>query len=191
MIRELQPKCGVFVCTVNFWNCVDPKPYFDEPGDHGGELETSLMMHLAPNLVLPLKEAGDGKAKKFRVAGLREGWAWAPREWTKVTEDTGVGNPAAATAEKGKKFFEAVTDRVSGFLVDLASADVAKMYEVPYVIDGVLVEVDDVDEHFERARAAGATILSEPEDVPDFGVRHYRAEDPEGHRWMFSQDIAT
>ena len=129
MIRELQPKCGVFVCTVNFWNCVDPKPYFDEPGDHGGELETSLMMHLAPNLVLPLGEAGDGKAKKFKVAGLREGWAWAPREWTKVTEDTGVGNPAAATAEKGKKFFEAVTDRVSGFLVDLASADVAKMYE--------------------------------------------------------------
>jgi creatinine amidohydrolase len=129
MIRELQPTCGVFVCTVNWWNCVDPKPYFDEPGDHGGELETSLMMHLAPNLVLPVDEAGDGKAKKFRVAGLREGWAWAPREWTKVTEDTGVGNPAAATAEKGKKFFEAVTDRISGFLVDLALADLGKMYE--------------------------------------------------------------
>jgi len=129
MIRELQPTCGVFVCTVNWWNCVDPKPYFDEPGDHGGELETSLMMHLAPNLVLPLDEAGDGKAKKFRVAGLRDGWAWAPREWTKVTADTGVGNPAAATAEKGRKFFEAVTDRISGFLVDLASADLGKLYE--------------------------------------------------------------
>lgn len=69
------------------------------------------------------------------------------------------------------------------------SADARKMYEVPYVIDGVLVEVDDVDAHFEKARAAGATILSDPEDVPDVGVRHYRAEDPEGHRWMFSQDI--
>ena len=34
-----------------------------------------------------------------------------------------------------------------------------------------------------------ATILSEPEDVPEFGVKHYRAEDPEGHRWMFSQEI--
>lgn len=129
MIRELQPTCGVFVCTVNWWNCVDPKLYFDEPGDHAGELETSLMMHLAPNLVLPLDEAGDGKAKKFRVAGLREGWAWAPREWTNVTEDTGVGNPAAATAEKGKRFLEAVTARISGFLVDLASADLGKMYE--------------------------------------------------------------
>jgi uncharacterized glyoxalase superfamily protein PhnB len=54
----------------------------------------------------------------------------------------------------------------------------------------VLVEVDDVDAHFARAREAGATILSEPEDVPDAGVRHYRVEDPEGHRWMFSRDLS-
>lgn len=70
------------------------------------------------------------------------------------------------------------------------SAEARKMYEVPYVIDGVLVEVDDVDAHFAHARDAGATILSEPEDVPSAGVRHYRVEDPEGHRWMFSQDLA-
>jgi|SRR5919201_3704420 uncharacterized glyoxalase superfamily protein PhnB len=58
--------------------------------------------------------------------------------------------------------------------------------EAPYVIDGVLVFVDDVDAHFERARAGGATILSEPEDAaPD--RREYRAEDLEGHRWMFAQ----
>jgi creatinine amidohydrolase len=129
MIRELQPTCGVFICNVNWWNCVDPKPFFDEPGDHGGELETSLMMHIAPNLVLPLSEAGDGKAKKFKVKGLREGWAWAPREWKAVTEDTGVGNPAKATAEKGRLFLDAVTERISGFLVDLAGADLGKMYE--------------------------------------------------------------
>ena len=71
------------------------------------------------------------------------------------------------------------------------SAEARKMFEVPYVIDGVLVEVDDVDAHFERAKAAGATILSEPEDVPDVGARHYRAEDLEGHRWMFSQDLPS
>jgi len=70
------------------------------------------------------------------------------------------------------------------------SEEARKMAEVPYVIDGLLVEVDDVDAHFARAKEAGATILSEPEDVPSFGVRHYRAEDPEGHRWMFSQDIS-
>jgi uncharacterized glyoxalase superfamily protein PhnB len=63
-----------------------------------------------------------------------------------------------------------------------------KMYEVPYVIDGVWVSVDDVDAHFERAKAGGATILSEPEELP-FGERHYRVEDAEGHRWMFSQHV--
>jgi uncharacterized glyoxalase superfamily protein PhnB len=59
---------------------------------------------------------------------------------------------------------------------------------VPFVIDGVHVFVDDVDAHFERARAAGATILSELEDTP-FGDRHYRVEDIEGHRWMFGQRV--
>lgn len=59
---------------------------------------------------------------------------------------------------------------------------------VPWVIDGLLVYVDDVDEHFERAREAGATILSEPQDQT-YGDRNYRAEDPEGHRWMFATHV--
>lgn len=61
----------------------------------------------------------------------------------------------------------------------------ARMYAVPWVVDGVWVRVDDVDAHFERAREAGATLLSEVEDGPF--DRLYRAEDPEGHRWMFTQ----
>ena len=56
--------------------------------------------------------------------------------------------------------------------------------EVPYIVDGVQVTVDDVDAHFARARAAGARLLSEPEDSPH--GRLYRVEDIEGHRWMFS-----
>jgi uncharacterized glyoxalase superfamily protein PhnB len=66
--------------------------------------------------------------------------------------------------------------------------DAAKRWrETPYVVDGVMVEVDDIEGHFERARSAGATILSELEDNPDVGQRQYRAEDLEGHRWMFAQ----
>ena len=53
----------------------------------------------------------------------------------------------------------------------------------PWIIDGVLVYVQDVDEHFARAKASGAAILSEPEDGPP--ARRYRVEDLEGHRWMF------
>ena len=54
---------------------------------------------------------------------------------------------------------------------------------VPYVIDGVLVYVDDIDAHYQRAVAAGAHPLSEIED--GFPGRCYRVEDLEGHRWMF------
>jgi len=61
----------------------------------------------------------------------------------------------------------------------------ARWLATPWVIDGVHVLVDDVDAHYERAHAAGATIIREPEDLP-FG-RLYSAADPEGHRWMFMQ----
>ena len=60
--------------------------------------------------------------------------------------------------------------------------------ETAFVIDGVHVYVEDVDAHFAHAREAGATILSELEDQP-FGDRQYRAEDLEGHRWMFATHV--
>lgn len=60
----------------------------------------------------------------------------------------------------------------------------------PLVIDGALVYVDDVVAHFERAEAAGASMLSAIEDGPD-GSRLYRVEDVEGHRWMFMQSPAV
>jgi uncharacterized glyoxalase superfamily protein PhnB len=58
-----------------------------------------------------------------------------------------------------------------------------KWSTVPWIIDGVLVYVEDLDQHFARAKAAGATILSEIEEGPP--GRRYRAEDFEGHRWFF------
>jgi len=128
MIRELQPRTSLFICTINWWSCLDARPFFDEPGDHAGELETSAMLHIAPTLVRPLSEAGPGHARRFRVAGLREGWAWAPRHWPSTTDDTGVGDPGASTAEKGERFLAAVTERIAGFLVELAAADPESMY---------------------------------------------------------------
>lgn len=58
-----------------------------------------------------------------------------------------------------------------------------KWLEVPYVVDGVLIYVDDLEAHCERARAAGAAILREPKTEP-YGSQ-YTAVDLEGHRWMF------
>jgi uncharacterized glyoxalase superfamily protein PhnB len=61
----------------------------------------------------------------------------------------------------------------------------ARWQEVPWVVDGVLVYVDDVDAHHRRAVAAGARVLSAVEEGPP--ARRYRVEDCEGHRWMFMQ----
>ena len=58
-----------------------------------------------------------------------------------------------------------------------------KLLETPYVFDGVLVTVADVDAHYARARDAGATVVNELRETP-FG-RLYSAADAEGHRWMF------
>jgi uncharacterized glyoxalase superfamily protein PhnB len=64
----------------------------------------------------------------------------------------------------------------------------AKWLDNPYVVDGVLVHVEDLDAHLERARKSGAEILRGPDDQP-FG-RLYTAADVEGHRWMFIQPTA-
>jgi creatinine amidohydrolase len=128
MIRELQPMTDVFIATMNWYQIIPGRDYFTDLGDHAGELETSVMMHLVPDLVTPLDEAGDGRARRFRVAGLREGWAWAPRHWTSVTDDTGVGNPHAATADKGARYAAAVVKRMAEFFSELAAADLSDMY---------------------------------------------------------------
>jgi creatinine amidohydrolase len=130
MIRELSLAFpNVFVCAVNWWQIEKANSYFNEPGDHAGELETSAMMHIAPHLVLPLEQAGNGQAKTFKIKGLKAGWASAQRQWTQVSVDTGVGNPKKATPEKGKVFIEKVVDGLATFFEELHHADITDMYE--------------------------------------------------------------
>jgi creatinine amidohydrolase len=114
---------------VNWYAAVDATAFFDEPGDHAGELETSVMLHVAPDLVGPLSDAGPGAVRKPRVQAMREGWAWAPRRWTQVTADTGVGDPRRATPEKGARYADALTAALSGFLIELAAMDPKSPYE--------------------------------------------------------------
>jgi creatinine amidohydrolase len=129
VIRELQPSTSVLLVQVNWYQVVPPAKYFDEPGDHAGELETSVMLHVAPDLVRPLESAGPGRARSHRIAAFREGWAWMPRPWVQVTDDTGVGNPAKSTVQKGLAYFTAVAEKIGAFFCDLAAADPAVLYE--------------------------------------------------------------
>jgi len=136
--------------------------------------------------VIPMLAYEDGAAAidwLVNAFGLRELERHADDEGTIVHAELETGGARIMLATPSP-------DYVSPRRMRELSHEARKMAEVPYVIDGLLVEVDDVDAHFAHAKEAGATILSEPEDVPQFGVRHYRAEDPEGHRWMFSQDIS-
>lgn len=129
MIRELQTRTPLFLCTTNWWTIPGLTHVFEEPGDHAGELETSVMMHLHPGLVRPLDEAGPGRARDWKVRAFRERWAWAPRQWTRVTDDTGVGDPAAATVAKGAGYFDALTTKLADFLVELNAMDPHDLYE--------------------------------------------------------------
>lgn len=130
IIRELSVSYpDVFVCSLNWWQAVKFADYFDEPGDHAGELETSAMLDIRPDLVLNLVEAGDGSSKGFKIKGLKDGWVSAQRQWTSVTNDTGVGNPANATQEKGTTFLKAVVDEICDFLVDIEKTAIEDFYE--------------------------------------------------------------
>ncbi len=112
---------GNLICACNWFQALKHSQYFSHPGDHADELETSLMMYLYPELVLPLSEAGNGQHKKFRVKALNENWAWAERQWTQVSNDTGIGDPQYSTAEKGEKYFIDLCQVVSNFIYELAS----------------------------------------------------------------------
>lgn len=129
LIRELGLKYPqMFLATCNWYQALNKKDFFDEMGDHADEMETSLMLHLAPELVLPLTEAGTGKEKKHKIKEFNEGWAWSERKWSQITADTGVGNPKLASAAKGEKYFIAVTEKVARLFVEIAGCDTNDLY---------------------------------------------------------------
>ncbi|MGI9552822.1 MAG: creatininase family protein [Aurantibacter sp.] len=130
MVRELGLKFPkMFLSFCFFPQMVDKNSYFEEKGDHADEMETSLMLYLQPELVLPKEKWGDGASKKFKIKAFSQGWAWAERKWSEVSEDTGVGNPHKASKEKGERFFKDVTQKLGDFMTELCEADLKDMYE--------------------------------------------------------------
>jgi len=130
MLRELGLKFPkMFLSEVNWYKVKDENAIFEDLGEHAGEVETSLMLYLKPEWVLPLTEAGDGAAKSYRFSAMQEGWGWAERRWTEVTDDTGIGNPEKATIEKGERFFKLLTEKIGEFLFEVATTDRKEFYE--------------------------------------------------------------
>ncbi|MCF8227264.1 MAG: creatininase family protein [Bacteroidales bacterium] len=118
----------LFLASANWFQSVDKTTIFENDGDHADEMETSLMLHLHSELVLPLDKAGSGKNLSIKAESLKQGWNWTERKWTKVTKDTGIGDPSKASPNKGKIYFEEVTEKFAALLLEIAALDVNNMY---------------------------------------------------------------
>lgn len=122
MIRDLAVDFPDFLIASSEWyRVLSARDYFDKPGDHADELETSVMMHYHPELV-DLSMAGEGKAGGWALPSLQRGVAWIPRRWDMVSRDTGIGDPRNATAEKGARFARAVAQTYARLINELCDA---------------------------------------------------------------------
>ena len=126
MIRDLYCMFpDVIIACSEWYKVCRATDFFDNPGDHADELETSVMMHYHPELV-DLSKAGDGNNVGFAPELLASGKVWIPRNWSRISRDTGVGDPRSATAEKGRSFAEAVAEKYAEFMSEFISD---KLYE--------------------------------------------------------------
>ena len=131
IVRDVQKQTGMLIVVVNFFQMRPDalKEIFQEPDDHAGEMETSLILHLRPDWVV-MEQAGEGRRFPFAIDGLTQAGVWTPRPWSAVHPDTGSGNPRKASAEKGAKYFEVISRAISEVLISLSRAQKG---EIPYL----------------------------------------------------------
>lgn len=131
LVRDLQSELGLLIVVANFYQMAPEvaQATFERPGDHADEMETSLLLHLCPHLV-ELEHAGRGERTPFALPALSQPGVWTPRPWSRSHPDTGSGDPSLATAEKGRRYFEAVTAALADILVELSAA---QRGQLPYV----------------------------------------------------------
>lgn len=131
LVRDAAAEYRMLIVVINFWQ-MSPKAVdeiFADPGDHAGELETSFLLHVRPEWVA-MEQAGEGRTIPFILASLKKPGVWTPRPWSATHPDTGSGNSAQATAEKGRRYVEAISREIGDVLVELSEA---KKGNLPYV----------------------------------------------------------
>ncbi len=121
LIRQLQCEENVHLFLINWWQVGEDQyeNIFENFDDHAGELETSVALHLYPQLV-EKENAGSGQSKKFRFEALNKGWVKTSRNFGLLNDHCAVGNPEKASAEKGKRYLDLVCPRITKFLTELA-----------------------------------------------------------------------
>lgn len=128
VLRELFGKTPAHLFLCNWYRVLADveRGIFDDPGDHGGEMETSLILAYRPDLVARHDDgslvADAGSQAPTRFEAVNRGWVSITRPWHLLTTNTGAGNPHPATAEKGQRMMRLLVERLAGFLVELAEA---------------------------------------------------------------------
>jgi uncharacterized glyoxalase superfamily protein PhnB len=139
---------------------------------------------LAGQRVVPFIAYEDASAA---IAWLTEAFGFVEDESARYTDDDGTITHAELSLEGGLIYLSTPTPAYQSPKRHRDTCGAARRWlDNEWVIDGLFVQVTDVDAHHARANAAGATVLREPTE-PGIGHRIYTAEDLEGHRWMFGQ----
>lgn len=129
LIRQIQCDIDTHVFLANWWTVGHDKwnEIFDKPDDHAGQFETSTAMALFPQLVEPAV-AGPGIPRPFALEGLQKGWVRTSRDFARLNDHCGSGDPAGASADRGQKYFDLVTGRLASFIVELAKRPIDKLF---------------------------------------------------------------
>ncbi len=122
LVRQLQCDLDVFVFVCNWWTVGKDRwdEYFDRDDDHAGQMETSVALALFGDLV-ELDVAGDGQPLPLGLEALRRGWVRTSRDFATLNPNGACGDPTGATAERGERYLDLVCQRITEFLVDLAT----------------------------------------------------------------------
>jgi creatinine amidohydrolase len=130
LLRELYGKTPAKLFLCNWYQMVADaaKTIFTHQDDHAGEMETSLILALRPELVARdaagKLTADNGSVRPTQFDAVNRGWVSITRPWHLLTTNTGSGNPHEASAEKGRALLQVIVERLSGFLVELSAAKV-------------------------------------------------------------------
>jgi len=131
VLRELYGRTRCFVCLCDWFRvAADQYPrLFSCPGEHADEVETSMALAFFPELV-QMEAAGRGAARPTRFQAIEQGWVTITRPWHLATADTGIGDPRAAHADKGRQLMAVLEERLGQFLLELASTPLDETF--PY-----------------------------------------------------------